>query len=283
MAKWDKIRESGNVDDRRGTRSVAGIRGMGISGIIMLLLVGYFGGPDEALRLFENMNQNSHKTEIISQKFEGNDSYEDFAKKVLGSNNSLWKEIFTENNLVYNEPKLVLFRDYTHSACAGARSDIGPHYCGADKTIYLDETFFDEMKKTLGARGGDVAEAYVIAHEVGHHIQNELGTIDFVDRQSQKNPRKSNEFSQKLELQADCYAGIWVGKIASEGILEAGEIMEAIDAAKSVGDDNVQKRFEGEIRPENWTHGSSENRKKWFEIGYKTHDPEQCDTFRQKK
>ena len=278
MAYWDKITSRGNVEDRRGIGPVGLGGGAGVVVIAAYLIITFLGGDPSTLT--ETLNQLQGTQGFQTQttqpaEFAGADSYETFAATVLGSTNDTWKKIFEGNGLTYHEPKLVLFRDLTQSGCGGASSAVGPHYCPIDATIYLDETFFDELQNRFKAKGGDVAEAYVIAHEVGHHVQNELGTMAEV--QSSGN---SNALSVKLELQADCYAGIWGKSVAAAGVFMPGEINEAIDAAAAVGDDRIQQKIEGQIHPETWTHGSSAQRVQWFNTGFDTGSPEQCNTFK---
>ncbi len=249
--------------------------GLSITGVILLLAVNYFMGGDltdvvnQIQPALENPQQNT-------KEFEGQDDYEVFASTVLGSNNDLWLRIFSENNLSYTPPTLVLFRSATASSCGTATSQVGPHYCPLDSTIYLDETFFDELTTRLGAQGGDVAEAYVIAHEVGHHAQNELGIMGRVQSMQQQNPREANEISIQVELQADCFAGLWANSIRDLQVFEAGEIKEAMDAASAVGDDRIQEKVTGQVNPESWTHGSSEQRVAAFTKGYTTGDFSAC-------
>ncbi len=280
MAKWDQVNETGDVEDRRGTRATRVVGGISVTGIILVLAVGYFGWPDQAMNLLDELqsgNQNQETT--VTHEYDEVDAYEKFAWEVLGSTNAVWTSAFEQSGKSYQTPKLVLFRDATTSWCGGATSDIGPHYCNIDQTIYLDETFFDELTKRFGARGGDVAEGYVIAHEVGHHLQDELGTLSKIGSLMQKNPDRQSELSVALELQADCYAGIWAGVMQGKGIIEPTEISQAIDAASAVGDDRIQKATTGYINPETWTHGSSADRKKWFTTGYTGKSIASCDTF----
>lgn len=280
MAKWDQISETGNVEDRRGTRTAGVVGGISVTGIILVLAVGYFGGTDQALDLLRQMQGGNQSQETtVTHEYDGVDSYEQFVWAVLGSANTLWSDAFQRGGKVYQEPKLVLFRDATNSSCGGATSDVGPHYCNMDQTIYLDETFFDELTKRFGARGGDVAQGYVIAHEVAHHLQDQLGTLDTVSSLMQRDPARQNELSVALELQADCYAGIWAGVMQWKGIIEPDEISQAIDAAAAVGDDRIQKMATGHVNPETWTHGSSADRKKWFTTGYTEKSVASCDTF----
>ncbi len=274
MARWDKILSRGNVQDRRAMGPVAG--GLGIGGIALLLLVNYLGGGSvtDALPEIVNSLVVERDPNFDPKAFEGADEYEVFASTVLGSNNDMWTGLFAQNNRTYTPPQLVLFRGATQSACGGANAQVGPHYCPLDKTIYLDETFFDELQTRFGADGGDVAEAYVMAHEVAHHAQNELGVMDSLQN------NQSNESSVKLELQADCFAGLWAYSVKDLGVFLPGEINEAIDAAAAVGDDRIQETTTGRVNPENWTHGSSEQRVQWFNRGYETGSLESCDTFK---
>jgi predicted metalloprotease len=262
MALWNKINSSGNVEDRRGAGPGVVGGGLGVVGIIIVIAINLLGGGDatDVLNQLENI-QTQPAQSYNAQDFEGADDYEVFAGKVLGSANDMWRDIFIQSGRTYHEPKLILFRGATDSSCGGADSQIGPHYCPPDQTIYLDETFFDELTKRFGAEGGDVAEAYVIAHEVGHHVQQELSGLS---------ETRSNEESVKLELQADCYAGLWAYSIKDLGVFEEGEIHEAIDAAAAVGDDRIQSKVTGRVNPESWTHGSSAQRIAAFTRGYES-------------
>jgi predicted metalloprotease len=273
MASWDKIISRGNVEDRRGFAPVA-FGGLGIGGIALVFLFNFLvgGNPADVLQQLENVPIQAQRN-VDKSEFEGEDSYEVFASTVLGSNNDMWKDVFSKTNRDYTEPKLVLFRTATQSKCGSATSEVGPHYCPLDNTIYLDETFFDELTKRFGAEGGDVAEAYVIAHEVAHHAQNELGIMDEVNG-------SDNQMSIKLELQADCFAGLWVNSIKHLDVIAPEEIHEAMDAASAVGDDRIQERATGRVNPEEWTHGSSKDRVEWFNRGYEQGTLNACDTFR---
>ena len=173
-----------------------------------------------------------------------------------------------------------MFSDATPSGCGGANSATGPHYCPLDETVYIDLTFYDELQRRFGASGGDFAEAYVLAHEIGHHIQHELGIMDDVRRLQQDRPADANEYSVRLELQADCLAGVWANSIFQrDNVLEPGDIREGLSAAEAVGDDRIQMTTQGRINPESFTHGTSEQRVNWFNEGYRTGDPAACDTF----
>lgn len=273
MALWDKIVSRGRVEDRRSMAPVVG--GIGVAGIALYLLFtvvtgGEISAPD-LLNQLEGLQAPGQQVNESNPEFEGEDKYEIFASTVLGSTNDLWESKFRQLNRTYSPPKLVLFRTATSSACGSATSQVGPHYCPLDKTIYLDETFFDVLVNRFGAKGGDVAEAYIIAHEAGHHAQSELGIMEQIPQ--------ANDASIKLELQADCFAGLWANSIKNEGVFEPEEIIEAIDAAGAVGDDRIQEKVTGYVNPETWTHGSSEQRKSWFTKGYENGTISACDTF----
>lgn len=280
MALWDRITSRGNVDDRRANPAAIG-GGLGIGGVALLLLFNYLNGGDltDVLSQIDPSTLGVQTENRDVSEFEGNDEYEQFASTVLGSGNDVWTSVFSQQGKQYDAPKLVLFRTLTESGCGGADSRVGPHYCPLDGTIYLDETFFDELTTQLGAKGGDVAEAYVIAHEIGHHVQNELGLMDSVRTQQERNPAQENQLSVNLELQADCFAGIWANSLKDQNVFEQGEISEAIDAAEAVGDDRIQQKVNGQVNPESWTHGSSEQRVTWFNRGYDSGDFNQCNTF----
>jgi uncharacterized protein len=278
MAFWDKISSRGNVEDRRSSLGPLAIGGgsLGIGGIALILLLNYLNGGDIG-DVINQLPAEIPATQLNTQDFQGADNYEVFASTVLGSTNDYWTKAFAENNLTYNPPKLVLFRGATQGSCGISSSEVGPHYCPIDGTIYLDETFFDELQSRFKAQGGDVAESYVIAHEVGHHAQNLLGIIDEVNKSA--NSATANELSIKQELQADCFAGLWAYSIRDLGVFEPNEITEALDAASAIGDDRIQKTIEGRITPENWTHGSSAQRVDWFNRGFNSGQLSQCNTF----
>ena len=274
MADWNKILSRGNVEDRRGSRlAVSG--GLGVAGIVVTLLFSFLSGAPINVNdiLGQLQSSQSMQSGLSTQDFEGADNYETFVSTVLGSTNDYWNGVFEQNGRTYTEPKLALFRSATQSGCGIATSDVGPHYCPADSTVYIDETFFGQLQQQFNAKGGDVAEAYVIAHEVGHHVQMQLGTTEQVQANN------TNENSVKLELQADCYAGLWAYSVKQLGIFEPGEITEALDAASAVGDDRIQQSVTGQVSPETWTHGSSAQRVQWFTTGFDSGNPGMCDTF----
>jgi hypothetical protein len=203
----------------------------------------------------------------------------DFSAYVFDHAQDRWTEVFRDAGETYRRAKLVLYRDeVTTEGCGGATSAVGPFYCPADERVYLDLSFFRDMKRDLGA-GGDFAWAYVIAHETGHHVQHLLGTSDEVRRVQRDRPDERNELSVRLELQADCYAGVWGHSVAAEGLLEEGDLEEAIGASEAVGDDRLQSRGSGTVDPDSFTHGTSEQRAAWYRRGQQQGDPSACDTF----
>lgn len=263
MADWNKILSRGNVEDRRGLAPA--VTGVSLTGVALLLVVNYLmgGSPIDVLNQIESSIPTQQEV-VDTTQFEGQDEYEVFSSTILGSNNDMWNGLFNRSGRTYNSPRLVLFRTATQSSCGTATSQVGPHYCPYDQTIYLDETFFDELTNRLDAQGGDVAEAYVISHEVGHHIQQELGLLE------------SAEDSVEVELQADCFAGLWANSIRDLKVFEPNEIQEAMDAAAAVGDDRIQQKVQGYVNPETWTHGSSDQRVAAFNRGYENGTVESC-------
>lgn len=284
MALWDKIGSSGDVEDRRGM-GTGGIAITSVGGLILFLAFAFLGGGtgqngSVLEQILGQVAEQQPTTTSQPAEFQGADQYETFTKKVLGSNNDTWQAILAVQGVEYNPPKLVLFRDLTKSACGAASSAVGPHYCPYDQTIYMDETFFDELQRRFGGSSGDVAQAYVISHEVGHHVQNVTGTMGQVAAAQQDDPGAANELSVRLELQADCYAGIWARSLSQLGVFEnPDEIKEALSAAAAVGDDRIQEATQGRSNPETWTHGSSAQRTKWFTTGYDTGKMASCNTF----
>ena len=269
MANWDKIQSEGQVEDRRGSVVATGAASIGTIAIIgALMFASGASGGDIQNFVFDQLGNQA--TTTTKGEFKDTKNYLGFTQKIIGSNNDVWKAELVKRGEKYIEPKLVLFRGQTQSGCGGADSRSGPHYCPPDQTVYLDETFFDELKSKFGAEGGEVAEAYVMAHEVGHHIQQVKGTFAKVDT-------SVNSKSVKVELQADCYAGLWLGKVTDAGVVTEKEIGQALDAASAVGDDRIQKSQGGRVNPETWTHGSSEARKKAFMVGFTTKYSKQCE------
>ncbi len=286
--RWRRLETSDNVEDRRGTgRAVAvGAGGIGIIGLLVALLFGDgsggnggFDGVDDLLDQVQRDGAPAGTGEQAAE-FQGIDESEDFVRRVLGSTETVWGEVFAAAGRRYDPATLVLFDAPTPSACGGARSDVGPHYCPLDTTVYIDLGFFAELERRFGVDSGDFAQAYVIAHEIGHHVQNELGVMDEVRLLQRSSPSDANDLSVRLELQADCLAGIWANAIwQRENVLDRDDIEEALDAAAAVGDDRIQAATAGRVTPESWTHGSSEQRVRWFGEGYASGDPDACDTF----
>ena len=277
--KWIGRRQSDNVEDRRGISGGGKtILGGGIIGVIILLLQTFGGENAQILTpVLEQFNQNGAPTEQRALTAE-EEKIGEFPKVVFADTEDIWTKIFEENNMQYEKPKMVLFTGSVETACGGASSASGPFYCPGDQKVYMDLAFFDELQTKFGASGGDFATAYVIAHEVGHHIQTLLGTSAKMRQAQQgKSEAEANKLSVALELQADFYAGVWA-KYNQEN-LDIGDIDEALSAAQAVGDDAIQKRMQGHIVPESFTHGTSEQRKYWFMKGYTTGDIRQGDTF----
>jgi predicted metalloprotease len=241
---------------------------IGIPGLILVVVVVLLSG---ALR----GGDDGSGTPVAPEQ---EDKMVDFMKFVLDDVQGFWGDTFQQNGKSYEEATLVLFEGSTQSACGGATSDIGPHYCPPDQNVYLDLGFFRELRSQFDAPG-DFAQAYVVAHEVGHHVQNLLGTNARVTRESREDPSRENDLSIRLELQADCYAGAWGFTAYSQGELSAGDLEEGLAAAAAVGDDRLQKQSTGRINRETWTHGSSAQRVAWFKRGFADGDPNACDTF----
>ena len=282
IMQWEGRRQSNNVEDRRGSGSGKKlIAGGGILGIVILLLQ-YFGGETGQMiaPVLEQFNQTEQTQTTNTQELTAEQKkIGEFVATVLADTEDVWEKIFSQNRLgSYEKPKLVLFTSTVSSGCGNATSATGPFYCPADHKLYMDMSFFEELRTRFGAKGGDFAIAYVMAHEVGHHIQTLLGTSQKV-RQAQQGKSKAyaNKLSVAQELQADFYAGVWAHH--NKKYLDADDIDEAISAAHAVGDDAIQKRMQGYVEPDSFTHGTSEQRKKWFMKGYETGDIRQGDTF----
>jgi predicted metalloprotease len=277
--RLDDERESSNVEDRRGGRMPIGGKRLGIGTIALALVAMYFGvDPSVVLNIGQGLQQESA---VEVQAIPADDSMTKFVAKVLGSTEDTWGKIFEASGQQYPAPKLVLFNGQTPTACGSGQAAMGPFYCPGDQKVYIDLSFYNEMKTRFNAPG-DFAQAYVIAHEVGHHIQNLMGTSDKVQqaRQSARNEAQANQYSVRLELQADCYAGIWANHADGENrILEAGDVEEAMTAAAAIGDDALQKQAQGYAVPDSFTHGTSAQRKHWFNQGLSTGDMKKCDTF----
>ena len=280
--KWIGNRQSDNVEDRRGMSGGGKtLLGGGIIGII-IVLVNMFGGENAKMLtpVLEQLNQGQQTEQSGEQRELTPEEKEigDFSKTIFAYTEDTWGQIFQENNSEYEQPKMVLFSDAVETACGSATAASGPFYCPGDKKVYIDLHFFEELKTRFGAEGGDFAIAYVIAHEVGHHIQTLLGTSAKVRQlQQNKSEAEANKLSVCLELQADFYAGVWAKY--NQKYLEVGDIEEALSAANAVGDDAIQGKMQGHVEPDTFTHGTSEQRMYWFKKGFKSGDIKQGDTF----
>ncbi|HUH29671.1 KPN_02809 family neutral zinc metallopeptidase [Gelidibacter sp.] len=281
--KWKGRRQSGNLEDRRGMSNKGKLAaGGGLVAVVVVLLQLFGGETGQVLApILDQVNQSQSVSEPGEQRELTAEEKEmgDFAATLLADTEDVWNQIFRENNLGdYKEPGMVLFTDAVRSGCGNASSASGPFYCPADHKLYMDLVFFDQLKTRFGAKGGDFAIAYVTAHEVGHHIQTLLGTSQKVRQmQQQSSAAQANQLSVAQELQADFYAGVWAHH--NKEYLEEGDIEEALSAANAVGDDAIQKRTQGSVQPDSFTHGTSEQRMHWFMKGYKTGDIRQGDTF----
>jgi uncharacterized protein len=284
--KWIGRRQSENVEDRRGMSGGGkAVVGGGVIGIVILLLQLFGGETGQTIGniLQQTNGQQSQQTDQTearplsdSEQKEG-----EFVTTLLADNEDVWAKIFQENKIQFEAPKLVLFSGQVETACGGASAASGPFYCPGDRKVYMDMSFFEELRTRFGARGGDFAVAYVLAHEYGHHIQTLLGTsAKMRQMQEGKSEAEANKLSVALELQADFYAGLWTHyNEAQNKMLEHGDIEEALSAAQAVGDDAIQSKMQGQVIPDSFTHGSSEQRMYWFMKGFKSGDINQGNTF----
>ncbi|MFY3603315.1 neutral zinc metallopeptidase [Achromobacter xylosoxidans] len=278
--RLDDSRESDNVEDRRASGPRIGGRGtIGIGTIVLALVAMYFGAdPSVVLQMAEGPP--AQQQQGPAARPPANDPQARFVAKVLGETEDTWSAIFQKDlNRQYVPPKLVLFRGATPTACGTGQAAMGPFYCPGDSKVYIDLAFFDELQNRFKAPG-DFAQAYVIAHEVGHHVQHLLGISDQVDNLRRRNPSQANALSVRMELQADCFAGLWAQRAnAARNILEGGDVEEALAAATAIGDDRLQKQSQGYVVPDAFTHGSSAQRVRWFKRGLEGGELKQCDTF----
>lgn len=277
--RWRGGRESSNVDDRRGLSTGGVVAGGGIIGIIFIVLRLLLGG-DSGTDGSEQIQFPGQTQEMTPAEKAADDERAKFVKVVLGYTEDVWSELFSEQGKQYQQPTLVLFRNSAQSACGFASSASGPFYCPSDQEVYIDLSFYEELENRFSAPG-DFAMAYVIAHEVGHHIQRLLGISDKMDRlRQQLSAGEYNKYSVMLELQADFFAGVWAHHAQEmKNILEPGDVDEALNAANAIGDDRLQKESQGYIVPESFTHGTSKQRVYWFKKGFDTGDMSQGDTF----
>ncbi|MEZ4457561.1 MAG: neutral zinc metallopeptidase [Gemmatimonadales bacterium] len=280
--RWKPGETSRDIEDRRGMRPrMGGGRGLGLGGVLLLLvlsfvfktdltsLLGAGGLADQGAAPAEAGPVSSSPEEEMRVKF---------VSFVLDSTQSFWERTFAQMGAQYTRAKLVLFRDAVESACGFAQAATGPFYCPGDQKVYIDLGFYDELDSRFGAPG-DFAQAYVLAHEIGHHVQTLLGVEDKVRRLQQSNPGAANQVQVRMELQADCLAGVWGNASARMGLLVEGDVEEGIGAAAAVGDDRIQKAAQGYVNPDAFTHGSSEQRVSWFRRGFQTGNVANCDTF----
>ena len=274
--RWQGRRESSNVEDRRASGGgFGGGKPTGILGLI-IILVGAYYGVDLSGLVGEMEVGTTQSSPLQSQQ---EDQLFKLSKVVLGDTEEVWSTYFSKNNRQYVEPRMVIYNGVTPTACGTGQSAVGPFYCPNDQRVYLDLSFYNDMKNKLGA-AGESAFAYVIAHEVGHHVQNLFGTLTQVHRlQSRSSRTEANQLSVKLELQADCYAGVWASQAVKSGLFERGDIEKAFNAAESVGDDRLQKRSQGYVVPDSFTHGTSAQRLQWFKVGLTSGNPAQCNPF----
>ncbi|MBU1217738.1 zinc metallopeptidase [bacterium] len=284
--KWEDLRRSSNIEDLRSKGPARGFGGGGrnifpivqflmgtkIGRIVLVIgVIAYFLGFNP-LSLLDS-RQEAPKTQVVAS---ADNKTAEFVSAVLGQTEDVWHKLFAQEGLRYEEPKLVLFRGSVNSGCGYASAQMGPFYCPNDKKVYLDMSFFDELKRRHNAPG-DFAQAYVIAHEVGHHVQNLLGTLDKShSAKASSSKTQANAVQVKVELQADCYSGVWAHYLGA--VLEDGDIEEALGAASAIGDDTLQKQAQGYVVPDAFTHGSSVDRVKWFKLGYKGGELRSCQT-----
>ncbi|WP_298220481.1 neutral zinc metallopeptidase [Flavobacterium sp.] len=281
--KWIGRRQSDNMEDRRGVSGGKVALGGGLIGII-ILLINVFGGESaqQIAPVLEQLQQGQTTEQTTQELSPADKEMGEFCATILADTEDVWKKVFEENGLTYENPKMVLFTSNVNTGCGSATSASGPFYCPADKKVYMDLAFFEELKSRFGAEGGDFAIAYVIAHEVGHHVQNLLGISTRMRQMQQgKSEAEANKLSVDLELQADFYAGLWTHYNQQiNQMLEPGDIEEALSAANAVGDDAIQSKMQGHVEPDSFTHGTSEQRMYWFNRGFKSGDIKQGDTFK---
>lgn len=275
--RWRGERQSSNIEDRRGLGSKVAVGG-GLGTVIVLILALLFGADPRQL-LEQVPSEPSSDVQSSRPLNPEEEELKQFVGVVLAKSEDVWNEVFRRNGSQYREPTLVLFTDRVESACGLAGSAVGPFYCPADEKVYIDLSFYEALRRRFNAPG-DFAQAYVVAHEVGHHVQNLLGISDRVDAMQRRvSEVEAKQLSVRLELQADFFAGVFARHVQNQGILEPGDIEEALRAASSVGDDEIQRRTTGYVVPDSFTHGTSEQRLRWFRKGYETGDIRQGDTF----
>jgi predicted metalloprotease len=276
--RWESGRRSSNIEDRRGIGGAGMIGGGGIGMLILVLLISFITGQNP-LELLQQVPQSPAGDSAPAGPPPADDQQAQMISAVLADTEDTWTQLFQQNGAAYKEPVLVLFEGSVRSACGLASSAVGPFYCPADQKLYIDLTFFRELDQRFGAPG-DFAQAYVVAHEIGHHVQTLLGISSRVSQmRSRVSEAEGNALSVRQELQADCYAGVWGNHAARRDWLDEGDVEEGLRAAAAIGDDRLQKQSQGYVVPESFTHGSSEQRQEWLRRGLQTGDLRQCDTF----
>ncbi len=304
--KWQGRERSSNIEDRRGQRGGGGMGGFGglgnrggfriptgggggrrggfssLIGIVIVLGIIWFLTGQNPLDMLTGGSTSQSPTSSASSTqlpAQGEDELADFVAVVVKETEDLWNEKFAAAGENYPEPSVVLFTNQVNSACGAADASVGPFYCPGDSKVYIDLSFYDQLHRQFGAPG-DFAQAYVLAHEVGHHVQNLTGVLpEFNQRRQSMSAEQANAYSVRVELQADCYAGVWANYAGQQNLLESGDIEEALNAANQIGDDTLQKRMQGFAVPKTFNHGTSAQRKAWFERGYRSGNPSDCDTF----
>ena len=276
--RWRGERESTNIEDRRGLSGGKIAVGGGLGTVIIMIIALLFGAdPRQLLQQVPDNQPGQVQTSRPQNPQE--EELKQFVGVVLGKTEDVWHDIFRQNGREYREPTLVLFTDQVRSACGLTGAAVGPFYCPGDEKVYIDLSFYEELRQRFNAPG-DFAQAYVVAHEVGHHVQKLLGISERVERlQSRASEVEANQLSVRLELQADFFAGVFARYVQNQGVLESGDIEEALRAASAVGDDQIQRRETGYVVPDSFTHGTSAQRLRWFKKGYDTGDIRQGDTF----
>jgi len=278
--RWESGRRSDNIEDRRGLRVTRGVAGGGLGTIVLVLVALYFGVDPSTILNSIPSGGGTRVERSAKPRPAAENTLADFVSVVLADTEDTWGAIFREKGRTYEAPKLVLFTDAVESACGMAGAASGPFYCPGDRKLYLDLGFFRELDRRFGAPG-DFAQAYVVAHEVGHHVQNLLGIEGKVRKaRGRMDEREANRLSVRLELQADCFAGVWGNRAErSRRLLEPGDLEEALRAASAIGDDRLQREARGRVVPDSFTHGTSAQRGKWFRRGFESGDLARCDTF----
>jgi predicted metalloprotease len=289
--KWRGRGAGGRIEDRRGAGGVTGgglplpigVGGGGIGSILIVLLIIFLSsrgggglGIDPGVGGLPQAPGATPSTDLEATPADDPGKFVDF---VAGDVDAVWTKIFSESGQTYEKPVVVLYDGAVRSGCGTTSNAVGPFYCPNDRKVYLDLTFMQQLQQRLGAEG-DFAQAYIVAHEIGHHVQNLLGVMADVDQERQEDPGSANEVSVRLELQADCLAGVWGHSAYTRKLLEQGDVEEGLNAAAAVGDDRIQRQAGGRVDPDSFTHGTSEQRVKWFRAGFDSGDPTACDTFK---